>query len=122
MGISRKKAQEYADDLMERPRAALDLILRHTKSGLTLLHGRRAVTRCYPTKVGYAQAMAMSMALGVDTPIMGEQVRVIVPNGVFYRAIAISSLDLRIPQAHILLKRLLEEAEMARGVGRPIEG
>ena len=121
MGLSRKKALGYAERLMEHPRAALELELRHNKSGVTLLHNRRAVTRCYSNPMGKAQALEMARALGVELPPMGESVQATVPNGTFYRAIAISSLDLRIPGVYRLLDRLQDEAEMARSVGAPVE-
>ena len=121
MGLSRKKALDYAERLMEHPRAALLLELRHNKSGVTLLHNRRAVTRCYSNPVGKAQALEMARALGVGLPPIGESVQATVPNGTFYRAIAISSLDLRIPGVFALLDRLQDEAEMARSLGSAVE-
>jgi len=115
VGVSRKKALEYAERLMKHPRAALELVLRHNKSGVTLLHGRRAVTRCYSKPMGKAQASEMARALGVELPPLGGSVQATVPNGTFYRAIAISSLNLRIPGVFKLLDRLQDEAEMAIG-------
>ncbi|MBI2170818.1 MAG: hypothetical protein HYU30_02190 [Chloroflexi bacterium] len=121
MGVSRRKAQEYADRLMERPRSALELELRRGRSGTTLLHEGKAVTHCYGTKVGLAQAREMAVALGVRLPEVGASVRVTVPNGTFFRVIAISSLPLNLPEVAPLLLRYQEEAAMARTLGEGLE-
>ncbi|MBI4339848.1 MAG: hypothetical protein HY680_07825 [Chloroflexi bacterium] len=106
---------------MSRPSSALALVLRRTTSGVTLLHKGRAVTRCYNTKVGQAQAREMAVALGVELPGVGSSVAATVPNGAFYRAIAISSLPLDLPEARLLLERYQEEAAMARTQGEAME-
>ncbi|MBI4312544.1 MAG: hypothetical protein HY681_12300 [Chloroflexi bacterium] len=121
MGVSRKKALAYADTLMERPRSGLELELRRGRTGVTLLHQGRAVTRCYNTRVGLAQAQHMAAALGVDMPALGQSVRATVPNGTFFRVIAISALPLDLPEAQPLLERYLEEAVMARSLGEALE-
>ena len=121
MGVSRKKALDYADQLMARPRGELRLELRRGRSGATLLHEGKAVTHCYGTKVGLAQAREMAIALGVKLPEVGESVEATVPNGTFFRAIAISSLPLNLPEAQLLLERYQEEAAMARSLGEAIE-
>ena len=114
MGISRSKAQDYAEKLLERPRASIPLTLRRTKSGVTLLHRGRAVTKCHATGVGELQAEFMAVALGAELPPLGETALVDVPAGAFYRAIAISSLDLRRPEARLLLEQHLATAQMQR--------
>ncbi len=121
MGVSRKKALEYADRLMARPRSALELELRRNRTGVTLLHEGRAVTHCYNTRVGLAQAQEMAVALGVPFPEIGASVKATVPNGTFFRVIAISALPLDIPEARTLLERYQEEAAMARSMGEAIE-
>ncbi len=121
MGVSRKKALDYADQLMARPRSALELELRRGRSGVTLLHEGRAVTHCYNTKVGLAQAQEMAIALGVQLPDIGQSVKASVPNGTFFRVIAISSLPLGLPEVRMLLERYQEEAAMARFMGEAIE-
>ena len=121
MGVSRKRALDYAEKLMERPRAAIRLRLRRGKSGTTLLHDGRTVTRCYANRLGMAQASEMAKALGVTVPEIGEHVDVTVPNGTFFRAIAISALDLRILGIDVLLERYQEEAAMSRGLGSFVE-
>lgn len=121
MGVSRKKALEYADQLMVRPRSELHLELRRGRSGVTLLHEGKAVTRCYGTKTGLAQAREVAIALGVELPEVGGSVKATVPNGAFYRAIAISTLPLHLPGIEPLLERYQEEAAMARNMGEGIE-
>ena len=121
MGISRSKAQDYAEKLLERPRASIPLTLKHTKTGVTLLHRGRAVTKCHATGVGKLQAEFMAVALGAELPPLGETKSVDVPAGAFYRAIAISSLDLRRPEARILLEQHLATAQMQRSGMRSIE-
>lgn len=121
MGISRSRAQDYAEQILERPRAAIDLSIRRSKSGVTLLHKGRAVTKCHATRVGEMQAEFMAVALGTELPELGSTVSVQVPAGAFYRAIAISSLDLRRPEARLLLGQHLATAQMQRTGMRSIE-
>ena len=121
MGISRSRAQDYAEKLLERPRASIPLTLKRSKSGVTLLHKGRAVTKCHSTGVGEMQAEFMAVALGTELPPLGETISVDVPAGAFYRAIAISSLDLRRPEARILLEHHLATAQMQRTGMRSIE-
>ncbi len=121
MGVSRKRALDYAEKLMERPRAAIRLQLRRGKSGTTLLHDGKAVTRCYANRLGQAQANEVAKALGVTLPAIGEHVDVTVPNGAFFRAIAISALPLDVPGVEALLERYQQEAAMSRGLGSFVE-
>ncbi|MSQ11145.1 MAG: hypothetical protein EXR48_00350 [Dehalococcoidia bacterium] len=123
MGVSRKRAWVNVERLMARPRRELRLVLRHGKQGVTLLHEGKALTRCYRTKVGMACAKLMAEALGVALPPPGGQVEAVVPNGVLYRAVSLSSLDLRVPGTEELADRLLEEAafQRQRAGGAPAE-
>ena len=121
MGISRSRAQDYAEEILEKPRAAIPLTLKRSKSGVTLLHRGRAVTKCHATGVGELQAEFMAEALGAGLPESGSSTSVQVPAGVFYRAIAISSLDLRKPEARVLLEQYLTTAQMQRSGMRSIE-
>jgi hypothetical protein len=57
----------------------------------------------------------------VDLPSVGESVTVQVSSGTLWRAVGISSLDLRQREARMLLGRLLEEAEMQRSAGTGVE-
>ena len=113
--------RDYAEKLLERPRASIPLTLKRTKSGVTLLHRGRAVTKCHATGVGELQAEFMAVALGAELPPLGETTSVDVPAGAFYRAIAISSLDLRRPEARLLLEQHLATAQMQRTGMRSIE-
>ena len=95
MGISRKKAQEYADQLLETPSAHIVLTVQRGKSGLAVLHNGRAVTKCHASRVGMWTAAFVAQALGVELPPVGESVRARVSTGTLWRAVGISSLDLR---------------------------
>lgn len=117
MSVSRKRALDYAESIIARPRARVPLTLRHGKCGVTLLHKGRAVTRCYITPSGIRAATFMAKALGVRVPPMGSSVQAQVSTGVLWRAISISSLDFRKEEAYHLVERLLEEAQMMRGAG-----
>ena len=75
----------------------------------------------HATGVGELQAEFMAVALGAELPPLGETTSVDVPAGAFYRAIAISSLDLRRPEARLLLEQHLATAQMQRTGMRSIE-
>jgi hypothetical protein len=66
-------------------------------------------------------AAFMAQALGVDLPPVGEAVTVQVSSGTLWRAVGISSLDLRKKEARVLLGRLLNEAEMQRAAGTGVD-
>ncbi len=100
--------------MLSVPKAHVPVTLRHSKGGVTLLHQGRALTRCYVTRPGMRAARFAARALGVEVPALGEQVQAQVSTGVLWRAISISCLDLRKPEAVPLLERLLSEAEMQR--------
>ena len=116
MSISRKRAQDYAERVLARPRSDMPVTLKRGKGGATLLYRGRALTKCHASRVGAAQAAYMAQALGVELPPMGGKVIVQVPGGVLYRAVAISSLDLRRAEARLVLAQLLATAEMQRTV------
>ena len=116
MAISRKRAQDYAEQVLSKPRGDIPLTLKRTRSGVTLLHKGRAVTRCHASKVGELQAAFMAQALGVELPGLDARVTTEVPGGVLYRAVAISTLDLRRPEAREVLAHHLATAEMQRTV------
>ncbi|MBM3943186.1 MAG: hypothetical protein FJ316_09745 [SAR202 cluster bacterium] len=115
MSISRKKALEYADRVISRPRSRLTVTMRQGKEGVTLLHDGKALTRCYINRSGIRAATFMAQALGVKVPPLGESVQAQVSTGVLWRAVSISSLDFRKRASYVLLERLLEEAEQMRG-------
>ena len=115
MGVSRTKAWEYAEGILDVPRRRVPVTLRHGKSGVVLLHQGRVLTRCYNSQVGRVAALYVAQALGVEPPEVGESVDASVSTGVLFRAISISSLDLRKPATHPIRARMLEEAEVQRG-------
>ena len=121
MSISRRRAQDYAERVLSRPRSDFSVTLKRGKSGTTLLHRGRAVTKCHASRVGEVQAAFVARALGVELPSQGGSVTTQVPAGVLYRAVAISTLDLRRPEARQLLVQHLATAEMQRTVmGGPV--
>ena len=123
MALSRTKALDYAERLINRPRGETPVTIRRNKNGYTLLHnGRRALTKTHASGVGAMQAQAMALALGVELPEeIGGEVSTKVGSGVLYRAIGASSLDLRRPEAHVVLEQLLATAALQRGVFRTLE-
>ena len=121
MSISRKRAQDYAERVLARPRSDYSLVLRRSKSGVSLLYRGRAVTKCHASKVGEMQAAYIALALGVELPPLGGVTSASVPAGVLYRAISISTLDLRRPEARQVLARLLATADMQRTGMRSVE-
>ena len=117
MSVSRKKAQEYADKVLEAPSAHISVTLKRWKNGVTLLYRGRAVARCHASRVGMWIAAFMAQALGLELPAVGASATARVSTGTLWRAVGISSLDLRKREARVLLQRLLEEAEMQRAAG-----
>jgi hypothetical protein len=115
MSISRKRALEYADKLISRPRSRVKVKLCQGKEGVTLLHDGRALTKCYINRSGIRAAAFVAQALGVKIPPLGSYVETQVSTGVLWRVISISCLDFRKKESYLLLGRLLEEAEMMRG-------
>ena len=115
VGISRKRALDYAEELISVPRAHVRVKLRQTQSAVTLIHQGRTLTKCYITNTGMTAATYMAEALGIKLPSLGETVDASVSTGVLWRAISISCLDFRKGVSFVLLERLLEEAHMQRG-------
>ncbi len=108
--------------VLSRPRSDYQVTLKRGKGGATLLYQGRAVTKCYASRVGLVQAIYMARALGVDLPPAGGRVTAEVPAGVLYRAVSISTLDLRRPEARQVLAQLLATAQMQRsGMGSQAE-
>lgn len=115
MTVTRRKAWEYAEHVLSIPQGSLKVRLRHGKTGLVLSYKGRVLTRCYESTVGKAGAHFMSQALGVEVPPEGGSVETFVSTGVLFRAISIASLDLRKRETHMILARMLDEAESQRG-------
>ena len=121
MAISRRKAQDYAEQVLNRPGGEKPVSLRRTKSGATLLHRGRALTKTHASGVGEMQAKLVAMVLGVALPEVGMSVEARVSSGVLYRAIAVSSLDIRRPEALAVLGQLMNTAAMQRGAFNTME-
>ena len=117
MAVSRSKALEYADELISTPRAHIKVTLRQSKQAVTLLHGGRALTKCYINRYGIRVAAFMAKAIGVNIPPVGSSVEARISTGVLWRAVSISCLNLRKKESYLILERLLEEASMQRNTG-----
>ena len=63
----------------------------------------------------------MAEVLGVDLPPVGGEVATKISSGVLYRAIAVSSLDVRRPEAQAVLEQILNTAAMQRGAFNTLE-
>lgn len=106
---------EYAEELLDAPRAHLVLELSQDGEGLKLFYRDGLLVECRLTRQGMAAGAYMSRALGVRIPALGETVRARVSTGVLFRAMSIASLDFDEEASMIMLARLLDEAEMQRG-------
>lgn len=111
MSVSRKKALEYAYALIEVPRAHIRVSLTQTNEGVSLLHGRRLLTKVYLNRSGMNAAAAMAEAIGVPAPKLDESKTVLISSGLLYRVLAISQLDFRNPAALEVASRLVDEAK-----------
>jgi len=109
------KINDYANELLDVPRAHLALELSQDEGGLKLHYGEKTLVECYLTREGMAAGAYMAKALGVLVPALGESVKARVSTGVLFRAVGIASLDLGVEESFVLLDRWLDEAEMQRG-------
>jgi hypothetical protein len=121
MAISRSKAQDYAEAVINRPGGEKPVVLRRHKNGTTLLHRGRALTKTHASRVGEVQAELMAEVLGVELPAVGGDIAIRVSSGVLYRAIAVSSLDVRRPEARAVVAELMNTAAMQRGAFNTLE-
>ena len=117
MGTSRKRALEYAYELLERPRAHLRVELRQVSDGVVLKHGNRVLTKVYLNRSGMNAAVAMAEALGIHVPPAGQGVVARVSTGLLYRVPAISQLDFTNETSFEMASKLIEEADEMRGSG-----
>lgn len=106
---------DYADELIEVPRAHLRLILTQDEGGLMVNHDERPLIRFHLTRNGMGAAGFVAKALGVTVPALGEEVVARVSTGVLFRALSITRLDLSNDASFPLLDRLLEDAAIQRG-------
>jgi hypothetical protein len=109
------KVYDYANELMDTPRAHLLLQLSQDESGLNLSFEDNMLAECYLTSDGMLAGGFLAKALGVSLPALGETVTARVSTGVLFRAIGIVELDFGKEESFILLDRLLEEADDQRG-------
>ncbi len=114
MTSRRKDSWTYAEKILSRPNGSVKVELRNNKSGVSLLHNKRLLTRCDKSGTGNLSAYCMGLALGSSLPPQGESVSITVSTGVLFRAISVSNLDMRIPEARVLTERLLSEAAEQR--------
>ena len=115
MPTSQVNVTDYADELIETPRAHLRLQLQQNEDGLVLLHEDNTLVECPLTREGMAAAGFMAQALGVKIPPLGETAMARVSTGVLFRALSIVGLDFEKEESFVLLERLLDEAQMQRG-------
>ena len=108
------RIDDYAQELVETPRAHLALDVRQDDDGLHLLYRDRPLVHCFLTEQGMAAANYMTKALGVGIPPLGQAVKARVSTGVLFRAVSIASLDFATEESFVLLERLLEEAAIQR--------
>ena len=116
MTVSRKKALEYGYKLLEQPRSHIRVELNQDKSGVSVTHKGRVVTRVYLNRSGMNAAVAMSEAMGIQLPALGRSNSGLVSTGLMYRVLALSQLDFRNSTAYQLAGELVDEAiAMQRG-------
>lgn len=117
MGTSRKRALEYAYELLSQPRSHMRVELRQVSDGVVLKHGRRVLTKVYLNRSGMNAAVAMAEALGIRVPPKGQAVTARVSTGLLYRVLSISQLDFKNEASFELASNLIEEADQMRGSG-----
>ncbi len=114
--VSRKQALEYAYKLLEKPRSHLRVELNQDKSGVSVTHKGRVITRVFLNRSGMNAAVAMSEAMAIKLPALGKSNSGLVSTGLLYRVLALSQLDFRNPAAYELAAELVDEAiSMQRG-------
>lgn len=118
MTVSRKQALEYGYKLLERPRSHLRVKLNQDKSGVSVTHKGRVLTRVYLNRSGMNAAVAMAEAMAIQLPALGRSNSGLISTGLLYRVLALSQLDFRNPTSFELAGTLVDEAiSMQRGGG-----
>ena len=115
MSISRKQALIRGEDAIERPKGQMELTLYNGKQGLTVRYQGKVITKTHASGVGRMIAPYVAEALGVTLPQLGHSTKTSVSSGVLFRVLSLSSLDLRLQEAKMLLAYLLNEAQEMRG-------
>ena len=114
--VSRKQALEYGYKLIDKPRSHLRVELNQDKSGVSVTHKGRVITRVFLNRSGMNAAVAMSEAMAIKLPALGKSNSGLVSTGLLYRVLALSQLDFRNPAAYELAAELVDEAiSMQRG-------
>jgi len=114
--VSRKQALEYGYKLLEKPRSHLRVELNQDKSGVSVTHKGRVITRVFLNRSGMNAAVAISEAMAIKLPALGQSNSGLVSTGLLYRVLAISQLDFRNPASYELAAELVDEAiSMQRG-------
>ena len=118
MTVSRKQALKYGYKLLERPRSHLRVKLNQDKSGVSVTHKGRVLTRVYLNRSGMNAAVAMAEAMAIQLPALGGSNSGLISTGLLYRVLALSQLDFRNPTSFELAGTLVDEAiSMQRGGG-----
>ena len=119
MTVSRKQALKHGYKLLEHPRSHIRVELNQDKSGVSVTHKGRVITRVFLNRSGMNAAVAISEAMGVKLPALGSSNSGLVSTGLLYRVLALSQLDFRNPAAYELANDLVDEAiSMQRGGGK----
>ncbi len=106
---------DYADELIETPRAHLRMILAQDERGIVLSLQGRELLRCFLTPNGMLAGGFVAETLGAKLPALGDSTPARVSTGVLYRTLGACRLDYSKDVSYIILERLLEEAKMQRG-------
>ncbi len=116
--VSRTQALKYGYRLVDKPRSHLRVELNQDKSGVSVTHKGRVLTRVFLNRSGMNAAVAISEATGIDLPPLGQSNSGLVSTGLLYRVLALSQLDFRNPSAFELAAELVDEAiSMQRSAG-----
>lgn len=116
MTVSRKQALVYAYKLIDKPSSHLRVELNQDKSGVSVTHKGRVLTRVFLNRSGMNAAVAMSEAMAIKLPALGSSNSGLVSTGLLYRVLALSQLDFRNSAAYELAAELVDEAiSMQRG-------
>ena len=87
--VSRKQALEHGYRLIEHPRSHLKVELNQDKSGVSVTHKGRVITRVFLNRSGMNAAVAISEAMGIKLPAVGSSNSGLVSTGLLYRVLAL---------------------------------
>jgi hypothetical protein len=117
MSINKSQIQDNAEVVLSHPSSRILVTLKRNKSFVSLVTGKNIIARCRGSRVGLWTAAFMAESLGVDLPNVDESISIYVSSGVLWRAVGISSLNLKVKESRTVLKRYLEEAQAQRSSG-----